>query len=132
MGELNSNLRPKESTDDSLVEGLVDLPPEEPVPDGTSESGTRKRKRVYVKDICCQFSYVHGKSYYLYSIDTKPFGQRKASVTIESSSSNTKIGFICKEGLASSPFPLFFLKMGRCDCKCKGGWTTVRLWYSFI
>nr|AFB82635.1 dicer-2 [Penaeus japonicus] len=112
MGELDSNLRPKESNDDSLVEGLVDLPPEEPVPEGTSESGTRKRRRVHAKDLCYPFSNEHGGSYCLYSIDIKPFGQSGESVTIDSSTCISKIGFICKEGLVSSPFPLFFSKWG--------------------
>ncbi|XP_042887206.1 endoribonuclease Dicer-like [Penaeus japonicus] len=112
MGELDSNLRPKESNDDSLVEGLVDLPPEDPVPEGMAESGTRKRKRVYVKDLCRPFSDIHRRSWCLYSIDIRPFGQTNASVTIDSSTCITKIGLICKEGLASSPFPLFFSKWG--------------------
>nr|XP_045626168.1 endoribonuclease Dicer-like isoform X1 [Procambarus clarkii] len=118
MGELDEFLRPTEVLDDSILDGLVEVPLEG-VKEGEPEPGTKKRRQVYDKEVCEAFTHFHEGNYKLYSIIIQPKGTPHTNLVIDSSKSDVTMGLICKKELIRCPFPLYFSKWGEVEVKVK-------------
>nr|XP_045623564.1 endoribonuclease Dicer-like [Procambarus clarkii] len=118
MKELDKYLRPAEVLDDSILDGLVEVPLEG-VKEGEPEPGTKKRRQVYDKEVCEAFTHFHEGNYKLYSIIIQPKGTPHTNLVIDSSKSDVTMGLICKKELIRCPFPLYFSKWGEVEVKVK-------------
>ncbi|MPC24342.1 Endoribonuclease dcr-1 [Portunus trituberculatus] len=106
MKELDDRLRPVGKSEKDMLNGLIELPPEEPTERGMPQPGTKKRRQIYNREMCQAFS-VSKKRFKLYEIivKSKPFNSNQ--VTIDSKDMNMSVGFLCKETLRLPPFPLY-------------------------
>nr|XP_053628176.1 endoribonuclease Dicer-like [Cherax quadricarinatus] len=118
MGELNHDLRPAEISDDSILEGLVEVVPEMPIKAGEPEPGTRKRRQLYEREVCQAFTYYHGL-FKLYSIIIQPTGTQHTSLLVDSTKSDMSVGLICKRSLLHCPFALYYTKWGEVEVRVK-------------
>ncbi|KAG7160339.1 endoribonuclease Dicer-like 1 [Homarus americanus] len=117
MGELDNRLRPAEVLDDSILEGLVEVPPEEALKDDAPDPGTKSRRQVYTKEVCSAFTHNYEGNYQLYSIVIHPKSNPPKNLIINSDKMDSTIGFICKGNLIHCPFPLYFSKWGEVEVR---------------
>ncbi|XP_069951425.1 endoribonuclease Dicer-like isoform X2 [Cherax quadricarinatus] len=117
IGELDHHLRPAEISDDSLLEGLVDVPPEAPIKAGEPQPGTKKRRQVYDKEVCQAFTHLDEGVYKLYFITIQPTGTQATDLLINSTKSDVSLGLICQGNLIHCPFTLYYPKWGEVEVK---------------
>ncbi|KAK8735002.1 hypothetical protein OTU49_005779 [Cherax quadricarinatus] len=116
MNELDCNLRPAAASDDGMLDGLVEIQPEQ-VEAGEPEPGTKKRRQVYEREVCQAFTHCQEGMYKLYSIIIQPSGPQLTDLLIDSTKSEVSLGLICKKDLLHCPFPLYCSKWGEVEVK---------------
>lgn len=107
MNELNEYLRPEGKSGDSILEDLIEIPPEVSHQVGMPEPGTKKRRQIYKKEMCQALSSM-SNSFQLYSVNVQSIGSNE--IRIDSETSNMSVGLLCKQDLRSPPFSLYFSK----------------------
>ncbi|XP_050727390.1 endoribonuclease Dicer-like isoform X4 [Eriocheir sinensis] len=107
--ELNDHLRPEGKPDDSILDDLLEIPPEVSSRDGMNEPGTKKRRQIYRKEMCEAFSSMSG-SFKLYSVTVQSSESTSSEIAIDSAAKSMSVGLLCQHALSSQPFPLYSSK----------------------